>query len=53
MRRLRPAEKQWIFDEDALSKTPSRLDGISLQEELEGRKQTIAWIRSLWLRVAG
>lgn len=35
-----------------LERTPSRADGISLEEELERRKEAIVFMRSLWLRVA-
>lgn len=53
MRALRPEDQQWIFPQSALDHTPSRQDGISLPHELEARKLTISWIRSLWLRVSG
>jgi hypothetical protein len=52
MRPLRPAEQQWVFDPAMLERTPSRADGISLEEELERRKEAIVFMRSLWLRVA-
>lgn len=52
MRPLRLGEEQWIFTADQLQHTPSRLDDITFDQELEGRKQTIIFMRSLWLRVA-
>ncbi|GMK55514.1 hypothetical protein CspeluHIS016_0205700 [Cutaneotrichosporon spelunceum] len=52
MRPLRMGESQWIFDTHALEKTPSRDAGISQEQELDSRRQTIFFMRSLWLRVA-
>lgn len=50
MRPLRPTESQWIFDYSALENSPSSHDGISLQDELERRKNTLCMIRSLAYR---
>ncbi|WVQ92989.1 hypothetical protein IAU59_000052 [Kwoniella sp. CBS 9459] len=50
MRPLRPVEQQWIFAPSALDNTPSRDDGISLEDELQRRAQTINYMRSLALR---
>ncbi|KLT45213.1 hypothetical protein CC85DRAFT_255491 [Cutaneotrichosporon oleaginosum] len=53
LRPLRLGESQWLFDLDELEmKTPSRDAGFSFDQELEARKQTILFMRSLWLRVA-
>jgi hypothetical protein len=52
MRPLRLGESQWIFNDEELTTTPSRDAGFTEARELEGRKQTIQFMRSLWLRVA-
>lgn len=52
MRPLRQEEQQWLFTPSMLDTTPSRTDGIPLDRELEGRRETILFMRSLWLRVA-
>jgi hypothetical protein len=51
MRPLGPVDKQWLFTPDMLAHTPSRADGISLEQELLGRREAIMNLRSLWLRV--
>lgn len=51
MRPLRLGEQQWLFDSADLAKTPSSQDGIATDQELAGRKLTIQFMRSLWLRV--
>lgn len=53
MRPLRVGESQWIFDVNDLCKTPSTDAGFTYEQELEERKRTILFMRSLWLRVAG
>ncbi|OCF40406.1 hypothetical protein I317_05773 [Kwoniella heveanensis CBS 569] len=50
MRSLGPVERQWIFSPSALNNAPSRDDGITLEEELRRRAQTINYMRSLALR---
>ncbi|WVQ74442.1 hypothetical protein IAR50_004043 [Cryptococcus sp. DSM 104548] len=48
--RLRPSEQQWIFPKSALSHTPSRADGYTLESELRSRRECIRDMRSLLLR---
>ena len=50
MRPLTVAESQWIFSRSDFDRTPSRDDGIGFQEELDRRKLTIEYIRSIGLR---
>ncbi|ORY33031.1 cyclin-like protein [Naematelia encephala] len=51
MRRLADVDQQWYFSRDALDHTPSRQDGMSLDVELQRRKEVIENIRSLAFRV--
>ena len=44
------AQSQWLFTKSALESTPSRDDGITLEQELGRRKLAVGFMRSLALR---
>ncbi len=50
MRSLTQVERQWTFTQSALQNTPSRDDGITLEDELKRRKTAVVYMRSLALR---
>lgn len=50
MRELTLNEKQWLFTEDTLQNTPSRLDGVSYEDELAKRARAIDLMRSYAVR---
>ncbi|ORX39216.1 cyclin-like protein [Kockovaella imperatae] len=50
MKDLGPAESQWLFTDADLDRTPSRLDGITSEDELRRRKKAIEYVRSIGLR---
>lgn len=42
-----PTPGQWLFPPAALARTPSRADGLSLQAELDGRKEACTFAARL------